>query len=50
VPYKAQDELKLPNLVAAIDQTNVACVVHTGDLKRLISHTGNFNVQVLTNG
>jgi hypothetical protein len=33
VPYNAQEEAKFPDLVAAIDQTNVVFVVHNGDFK-----------------
>jgi hypothetical protein len=33
VPYNAQEEAKFPDLVSAIDRTNVAFVVHTGDFK-----------------
>jgi hypothetical protein len=33
VPYNAQEEAKFPDLVAAIDQTNVVFVAHNGDFK-----------------
>jgi hypothetical protein len=33
VPYNAQEEAKFPDLMAAIDRTNVVFVVHTGDFK-----------------
>jgi hypothetical protein len=33
VPYNAQEEAKFPDLMSAIDRTNIAFVVHTGDLK-----------------
>jgi len=33
LPYKAQEEAKFPELVAAIDRTNVLFVVHNGDFK-----------------
>jgi hypothetical protein len=33
VPYNAQEEAKLPELIAAIDRTNVVFVVHNDDFK-----------------
>jgi Calcineurin-like phosphoesterase len=33
VPYNAQEEAKFPDLMAAIDRTNVVFVVHNGDFK-----------------
>jgi hypothetical protein len=33
VPYNAQEEAKFPDLMSAIDRTNVAFVVHNGDIK-----------------
>jgi hypothetical protein len=33
LPYSAQEEAKFPELVAAINRTNVTFVVHTGDFK-----------------
>jgi hypothetical protein len=33
LPYNAQEEAKFPELVAAINRTNVAFVVHNGDFK-----------------
>src|SRR5262245_36599942 len=33
LPYTAQEEAKFPELIAAIDRTNVVFVVHDGDLK-----------------
>src|SRR5262245_13476768 len=33
LPYNAQEEAKFPELVAAIDRTNVLFVVHNGDFK-----------------
>jgi hypothetical protein len=33
VPYNAQEEAKYPDLMAAIDRTNVVFVVHNGDFK-----------------
>jgi hypothetical protein len=33
LPYNADEEAKFPDLIAAIDRTNVVFVVHDGDLK-----------------
>jgi hypothetical protein len=33
VPYNAQEEAKFPDLMSAIDRTNVVFVVHNGDIK-----------------
>jgi hypothetical protein len=33
IPYNAQEEAKFPDLMAAIDRTNVLFVVHNGDFK-----------------
>ncbi len=33
LPYNAQEEAKLPELIAATDRAKVAFVVHNGDFK-----------------
>ena len=33
LPYNAEEEAKFPELIAAIDRTNVVFVVHDGDIK-----------------